>query len=188
VRGFLRLQLALLVAGAACLLQIAGHPFAHSVAATCAGLPSLQYEVVCYAPSQAAKAERRFAGHALEPSGAVKTYTGLSLTLVSTGRRILPKRGHTVTLLEFDYGTLPEGYPTTPTPTVGQPRWVTVTELAPPFQKVKGMVVMQGQTQGAAWQLTEDLPHHKVAIFIVTNEDKATIRHIGRTLLRADGR
>ena len=188
MRGSIRLQSILVVAGAACLLQVAGHPFADSVAATCPGLPSLQYEVVCYAPSQVAKAERRFSGRALDPSGAVRRYTGLSLTLVSTGRRILPKRSRAVTLLEFDYGTPPEGFPTTPTPSAGVPKWVTVTELAPPFQKVKGMVVMRAGTQGATWQLTEDLPHHNVAIFIVTNEDRATIRHIGRTLLRADER
>ena len=178
----------------ACLLQAAGTSHAASGGTPCSGT-SLQYTLTCYPPDQVRKAERLLPVAPIDPSRAVAKITGLSLAQVVAAKRLLPKPRRRVVLLEFDYGSFPAGSQGIPNPSPPTPKWVVVNEFAEHWAGVKGVMVSRGYSQTVTsgtvtsavaynWELRTNLPGHKLAVFITTNQDEATIRQIGRELIR----
>jgi hypothetical protein len=161
--------------------------------------PSMQYTLTCYPPNQKRTAERLLRHPAVDPSAAVRRVTGLPLTLITAARRLLPTPGRHVTLLAFDYGTVPQNTDF-PDPSVPVTAWVEVTEMARLAKGVKGMQLTRGyqctgSTTGGAttcgfgyWTLAENLPAHHLSAVITTSLSKATLRRIGQAITEAAGR
>lgn len=147
----------------------------------------MQYALVCYPPAEVQIAEQRFAACPLDPSKVVSRITGLPLSLVTDARHILPTPMRRVTLLEFDFGPVPQGIPP-PTPGPAS-AWVSVTEYARPFIRDKRVRLSPAEIPGATWQLNEQLWRHRhIAVLILTDGPKTQIASLGRALVRADRR
>lgn len=162
------------------------HPRAFSQGMPWNGPPSLQYLLTCYPPKQVRKAQHLLRRPSINPSKLVKEYAGLSLSQVSTGKRILPKPGHRVILLGFDYGAIPNQVVPTPTPASSSAAWLMVTEWTHYTKGQTTPIVSQGQGPEPFWQLYEVLPRHKLGVGIMTNLGETTVRQIGEALLRRD--
>lgn len=156
-------------------------------AASLCSFPAPTYTSTCYPPDQVKRVDRLLKVPPIDPTRAVAKLTGLPLTEVVASKRLLPTPSRRVVLLTWVYGTV---LPGVPDPSPPLPKWVIVEEFAMHFKGLKGVQV--GQSAGPegppgsvrVWQLQANLPRKSLAMAIQTNEDQATIRHIGRELIK----
>jgi hypothetical protein len=152
--------------------------------------PGFSYTTMCYPPDRVKQVDRLLKVPALDPTRAVGKVTGLPLTEVAASKRVLPTPTRRVVVLSWLYGTFPPGSVGVPEPSPPLPKWAVVDEFATPFRGLKGVVVDQAPgTDGLPgsvpdWELQENLTHRSLGIQILTNEDRATTRRIGREIMK----
>lgn len=111
--------------------------------------------------------------------------TGLTLTQVALATRLLPAPGKQRTLI-FLYGT-PPGDPAA----TAESMWVEVDEIPHRFSHLRGRRItkaVEGSGPAAtvvSWHLTENVPHRKLGLQIVSNESETIVRELGRKLVAA---